>query len=169
MYYDITTAAVLCVYTLTVMTFHYTPLMTVITAYHFICFGLIWLKIHDYIGKSYNIITVGGDAICLIALVATTNDVSMVYYALMNILLLTPRLVVHCLPYMQPPPYMMFHLPVVSTRGTCSICWEAMNYAGQLPCGHQYHRECIKKWFQTQLLTAHRMTCPICRSVNIVI
>ena len=42
----------------------------------------------------------------------------------------------------------------------CVICQEAMETSGaacQLPCAHQFHRECLKPWL------VQRNTCPSCR------
>jgi hypothetical protein len=42
-------------------------------------------------------------------------------------------------------------------HGACSICWEDMNTANQLVCGHIFHRTCLKSWLETS------NTCPLCR------
>ncbi|CAF2809092.1 unnamed protein product [Rotaria sp. Silwood2] len=39
----------------------------------------------------------------------------------------------------------------------CSICWEKFEKARCLPCGHLFHENCLRSWFE------HDTTCPICR------
>ena len=47
----------------------------------------------------------------------------------------------------------------------CAICHEDMGHAGhastlaKLPCGHQFHKECVKKW-----LVRGKLRCPLCNS-----
>ncbi|AGO10557.1 AaceriABR104Wp [[Ashbya] aceris (nom. inval.)] len=45
----------------------------------------------------------------------------------------------------------------------CSICWESMpSGVGRLmPCGHEYHLSCIRKWFH---LRTGNKSCPVCRT-----
>ena len=41
----------------------------------------------------------------------------------------------------------------------CSICRDSLTSPLEiLPCGHLFHRQCIKQWF------ARRMVCPVCRN-----
>lgn len=40
----------------------------------------------------------------------------------------------------------------------CMICYEGMTAGKKLPCGHIFHLECIRMWFQT------RQNCPFCRA-----
>ncbi|KII68249.1 E3 ubiquitin-protein ligase synoviolin [Thelohanellus kitauei] len=40
---------------------------------------------------------------------------------------------------------------------TCVVCREEMTTGKKLPCGHLFHFECLKAWFQRQ------QTCPTCR------
>ena len=41
----------------------------------------------------------------------------------------------------------------------CSICYNAIERGKILPCGHIFHANCLRKWFQV------RRTCPFCNSV----
>jgi hypothetical protein len=47
----------------------------------------------------------------------------------------------------------------VCARGQCAVCLEEMENQPcvQLPCNHQFHRECADSWLQ------RRDTCPLCR------
>ncbi|XP_019849864.1 PREDICTED: E3 ubiquitin-protein ligase AMFR-like [Amphimedon queenslandica] len=40
---------------------------------------------------------------------------------------------------------------------TCAICWEKMNTARQLPCGHVFHFGCLRSWLEQDPV------CPTCR------
>lgn len=40
---------------------------------------------------------------------------------------------------------------------TCVVCREEMTECKRLPCGHMFHLQCLKAWFQRQ------QTCPTCR------
>ena len=58
--------------------------------------------------------------------------------------------------------YTLQHLEMTEARteDTCSVC--QCNYTDgeqciKLPCGHHFHRDCIKPWFK------QNNTCPICR------
>ncbi|XP_048040569.1 E3 ubiquitin-protein ligase AMFR isoform X1 [Megalobrama amblycephala] len=43
----------------------------------------------------------------------------------------------------------------------CAICWEKMYTAYKLPCGHLFHKSCLRAWLEQD------MSCPTCRmSVN---
>lgn len=47
-----------------------------------------------------------------------------------------------------------------TATGECAICkcdWEKGDEAVDLPCHHYFHKDCIKKWFETSNL------CPMCR------
>ena len=39
----------------------------------------------------------------------------------------------------------------------CAICWETMDEASVLPCGHVFHRDCLRDWVKSQ------GSCPTCR------
>ena len=44
----------------------------------------------------------------------------------------------------------------------CAICHEDMSHEctlAKLPCGHQFHKECVKKW-----LVRGKLRCPLCNS-----
>ncbi|TKS73804.1 E3 ubiquitin-protein ligase AMFR [Collichthys lucidus] len=44
----------------------------------------------------------------------------------------------------------------------CAICWDVMNLARRLPCGHLFHSPCLYSWLEQD------MSCPTCRmSLNI--
>lgn len=50
----------------------------------------------------------------------------------------------------------------VDEEAECIIClegFEAGNSLRTLPCGHEYHTQCIDKW-----LTSQHRTCPICKA-----
>ena len=52
----------------------------------------------------------------------------------------------------------LISLQSVSEEVECSICQENLiNIALNLPCGHNFHKKCIKKWFLSH------STCPVCR------
>jgi len=40
----------------------------------------------------------------------------------------------------------------------CSICREKMTNAKKLPCGHLFHKACLRQWIQYQFI------CPVCRA-----
>merc|ERR550539_1801174 len=48
---------------------------------------------------------------------------------------------------------------LANTDNVCIICREEMvaGSAKKLPCGHIFHRNCLRSWFQRQ------QTCPTCR------
>ena len=52
-----------------------------------------------------------------------------------------------------------YHTLCKSINDECNICLDTYR-KGQtiiiLNCGHKYHRNCLKKWFQK------KRTCPIC-------
>ena len=44
---------------------------------------------------------------------------------------------------------------------TCTIClgpWKLRESVTTLPCGHEFHHRCVRKW-----LTKKKATCPVCR------
>ena len=45
----------------------------------------------------------------------------------------------------------------VESTDVCSICYEEIGSGIQLKCQHEYHDECISKWFMKHT------TCPMCR------
>lgn len=50
------------------------------------------------------------------------------------------------------------------TENECSICFEDFSSDDKytLPCQHEYHKECIKKWLKTSSV------CPICRIHSVI-
>ena len=57
----------------------------------------------------------------------------------------------------------------IRDRYICGICLDSngkliinrkKNYKIITPCGHVFHKQCLKKWLQTD----HKKTCPICRT-----
>ncbi|CAG5122463.1 unnamed protein product [Candidula unifasciata] len=40
----------------------------------------------------------------------------------------------------------------------CAICWEKMNAARKLPCGHLFHNSCLRSWLEQDT------SCPTCRT-----
>ncbi|AAS50875.1 ABR104Wp [Eremothecium gossypii ATCC 10895] len=55
------------------------------------------------------------------------------------------------------------HIAMGCPQDECSICWESMpSGVGRLmPCGHEYHLACIRKWFH---LHSGNRSCPVCRT-----
>lgn len=45
----------------------------------------------------------------------------------------------------------------------CSICMKNMIRPHMLHCGHCFHKNCIKKWENTQIKNSLHFNCPICR------
>lgn len=39
----------------------------------------------------------------------------------------------------------------------CAICWEKMDSARKLPCGHLFHNGCLQSWMEQE------PSCPTCR------
>lgn len=39
----------------------------------------------------------------------------------------------------------------------CAICWEKMEIARKLPCGHLFHNSCLQSWLEQDT------SCPTCR------
>lgn len=54
--------------------------------------------------------------------------------------------------YVQVPPHELFMSDEV-----CAICWEKMNSACRLPCGHHFHMGCLRSWLEQDTV------CPTCR------
>ncbi|KNC83984.1 hypothetical protein SARC_03804 [Sphaeroforma arctica JP610] len=64
-------------------------------------------------------------------------------------------------------PLTLLGLPEQAVGGTdefeCAICMgdecahDAPRVVTGLPCGHEFHRECVRRWLQNS------KTCPICR------
>eukprot|EP00164_Ancoracysta_twista_P003639 GFYU01004877.1.p1 GENE.GFYU01004877.1~~GFYU01004877.1.p1 ORF type:complete len:196 (+),score=11.64 GFYU01004877.1:241-828(+) len=60
----------------------------------------------------------------------------------------------------------MRRLPVAppqssESRQTCHVCKDKIGTLGlimKLPCGHFYHEDCVKQWFN------ENRTCPVCRT-----
>ena len=44
---------------------------------------------------------------------------------------------------------------------TCPICLMSTNLDYTTPCGHSFHKICVKEWF----LTNDSKTCPVCRAM----
>ena len=40
----------------------------------------------------------------------------------------------------------------------CAICWDEMNSARTLPCGHLFHNSCLRSWLEQDT------SCPTCRT-----
>lgn len=45
----------------------------------------------------------------------------------------------------------------------CAICLRGMSAAKKLPCGHYFHKSCIRQYFECRTASDHK--CPICRQV----
>ena len=45
----------------------------------------------------------------------------------------------------------------------CVICQELVTDNAAFPCQHTLHAQCASKWFYSQLMEGHHMTCPVCR------
>uniref|UniRef100_A0AC34QT00 Uncharacterized protein n=1 Tax=Panagrolaimus sp. JU765 TaxID=591449 RepID=A0AC34QT00_9BILA len=43
-------------------------------------------------------------------------------------------------------------------QDSCTICWEPMEKARKLPCGHCFHEICLRRWLQ------HDSSCAVCRT-----
>ncbi|NXT10861.1 DZIP3 ligase, partial [Prunella fulvescens] len=51
-----------------------------------------------------------------------------------------------------------------SSDDPCTICHEELGRNScELECGHEFHRECIRRWLQ-----GHSSTCPICRDFAVL-
>ncbi|XP_074646773.1 E3 ubiquitin-protein ligase AMFR-like [Tubulanus polymorphus] len=44
-----------------------------------------------------------------------------------------------------------------SSTDDCAICWDKMEMARKLPCGHIFHSSCLRSWLEQDT------TCPTCR------
>eukprot|EP00438_Fugacium_kawagutii_P017005 Skav232635 [mRNA] locus=scaffold12:204708:204923:+ [translate_table: standard] len=54
----------------------------------------------------------------------------------------------------------MQKVPARTEAELCSICFEDQDDSeeiSRLPCGHEFHKKCVKKW-----LVSCRMRCPLC-------
>ena len=54
---------------------------------------------------------------------------------------------------------------------TCTICLEEITKKDKnviLTCNHEFHRKCLKKWFQKKKLYYDKYTgsCPLCRQIS---
>uniref|UniRef100_A0A8C8FG51 E3 ubiquitin-protein ligase AMFR n=1 Tax=Oncorhynchus tshawytscha TaxID=74940 RepID=A0A8C8FG51_ONCTS len=51
---------------------------------------------------------------------------------------------------------------LVTNNDDCAICWDTMQTARKLPCGHLFHNSCLRSWLEQDT------SCPTCRmSLNI--
>uniref|UniRef100_A0A8K9XU79 E3 ubiquitin-protein ligase AMFR n=1 Tax=Oncorhynchus mykiss TaxID=8022 RepID=A0A8K9XU79_ONCMY len=51
---------------------------------------------------------------------------------------------------------------LVANSDDCAICWDTMQTARKLPCGHLFHNSCLRSWLEQDT------SCPTCRmSLNI--
>jgi len=41
---------------------------------------------------------------------------------------------------------------------SCAICWDSMETARRLPCGHYFHNSCLRSWLEQDV------SCPTCRT-----
>ncbi|XP_063169304.1 E3 ubiquitin-protein ligase AMFR [Candoia aspera] len=52
---------------------------------------------------------------------------------------------------------------LATNNDDCAICWDSMQAARKLPCGHLFHNSCLRSWLEQDT------SCPTCRmSLNIV-
>ena len=68
-----------------------------------------------------------------------------------------------------------FGLPKTSLEGTvCAICQEPLNPDGWCPegdpfhlhCGHTFHQNCCRQWFEWKKKCGRVPSCPVCRSLG---
>lgn len=55
----------------------------------------------------------------------------------------------------------VLHLAISSygkDRNECAICSDDCQFSLELPCGHAFHKSCIRQWFDNS------RSCPVCRS-----
>lgn len=53
--------------------------------------------------------------------------------------------------------------PLFDYLDECSICLEKLSLTTILTsCSHRYHRDCLKKWFDSN--SEYSLCCPLCRS-----
>ncbi|KAI1890126.1 hypothetical protein AGOR_G00170420 [Albula goreensis] len=51
---------------------------------------------------------------------------------------------------------------LATNNDDCAICWDSMQTARKLPCGHLFHNSCLRSWLEQDT------SCPTCRmSLNI--
>ncbi|XP_069496332.1 E3 ubiquitin-protein ligase AMFR [Ambystoma mexicanum] len=51
---------------------------------------------------------------------------------------------------------------LTANNDDCAICWDSMQSARKLPCGHLFHNSCLRSWLEQDT------SCPTCRmSLNI--
>lgn len=43
-------------------------------------------------------------------------------------------------------------------KDECAICWDSMDTARKLPCGHLFHNSCLRSWLEQDT------SCPTCRT-----
>ncbi|XP_052816221.1 E3 ubiquitin-protein ligase AMFR-like [Mya arenaria] len=46
---------------------------------------------------------------------------------------------------------------IASNDDDCAVCWEKMETARKLPCGHLFHNSCLRSWLEQDT------SCPTCR------
>lgn len=65
--------------------------------------------------------------------------------------------------YLQVAKHMEVNYPLATPEeieansDDCAICWDHMDSARKLPCGHMFHTSCLRSWLEQDT------TCPTCR------
>ena len=66
--------------------------------------------------------------------------------------------------YLQVVQLMEANFPMATTEDLdknsddCAICWDRMEVARKLPCGHLFHNSCLRSWLEQDT------SCPTCRT-----
>jgi hypothetical protein len=50
-----------------------------------------------------------------------------------------------------------------SADRTCAVCWGEIDLAVKIPCGHIFHKICVRKWMMPLPEGRKRQHCPLCR------